>query len=282
MTIIDKIKTFFTGSREKHNLSFTNDTTYDEKWSFRLSMVNLYTLLGLYTLLFTAALFLLIRYTGLKNIFFDLPPVASVQQINNNSTMIDSLSSEVRSRQLYLDDLQKILTDQPFEDSLYSGSTDSTYVNYQADFHKSVEDSILRHKVENEGKSAADFTYDFFFAPVKGTVSKSFDNDKNHFGVDVVTEKDTPIKSCLEGTVIFAGWTPTDGDVIILQHNNDFISVYKHCSSLLKKSGEKVQTADPLAIVGNTGKHSSGPHLHFEIWKKGIPLNPQEFISFKK
>src|SRR5690606_12977179 len=109
-----------------------------------------------------------------------------------------------------------------------------------------------------------------------------FNRDKRHYGVDVVTEKNAPVKSCLEGIVVFAGWTPNDGEVIIIQHHNDFISVYKHCASLLKKVGDRVQTGDPMAIVGNSGKHTTGAHLHFEMWKKGLALDPQEFITFKK
>ena len=155
-------------------------------------------------------------------------------------------------------------------------------VNYDADFTKTRADSILRLKVENEGKDPIEADFDFFTAPVKGTLSKSYNSKKEHYGVDVVTKAETPVKSCLEGTVIFSAWTTNDGNVIILQHDNDFLSVYKHCSSLLKNVGDKVQTADPVGIVGNTGKHSSGPHLHFELWQNGVPLNPQEFINFQK
>lgn len=281
MSWSEKIKNWFDRGREKHNLSFTNDTTYHEKWSFRLSSFNLLTLLGLYTIVVITALMLLIRFTGLKEMFVDIPPQASVEQINENSDKIDSLSKDIRSRQMYLDDLQKILNDEPFDDSL-SQSEDSLLMNYDADFDKSIEDSLLRIKMESDGKSAADINYDFFTAPVKGTISKSFNKSKSHYGVDVITKADSPIKSCLEGTVIFSGWTPNEGEVIIIQHNNEFISVYKHCASLLKDIGDKVQASDPIAIVGNTGKHTSGPHLHFEIWKKGMPMNPQEFISFQK
>lgn len=96
----------------------------------------------------------------------------------------------------------------------------------------------------------------------------------------MVTILDEPIKACLDGAVVVAGWIPGEGNIIIIQHNNDLISVYKHCSVLLKKQGDYILTGDPIGIVGNTGENTSGPHLHFEIWKKGIPLNPQEFITF--
>lgn len=282
MSLGNRIKKYFERIREKHKLSFTNDATYDEKWSFRLSMMNLYTLLSLYTIIIIFLLFVLLRFTSLSTLFVGLPPASSVEQINENSVMIDSLQNQVRSRQMYLDNLKKILMEEPFNDSLGDSNTDSTFMNYQADFNKSEEDSLLRYKVENDGKNEPEVTYDFFSAPVKGTVSKSYNKKVQHYGVDVVTEKNAPVKSCLEGTVVFAGWTPNEGEVIIVQHNNDFISVYKHCASILKKTGDRVQTADPMGIVGNSGKHSSGPHLHFEIWKKGLPLDPQEFINFQK
>jgi murein DD-endopeptidase MepM/ murein hydrolase activator NlpD len=214
--------------------------------------------------------------------FSNTPSELTTNQINDNSEAIDSLLSKTKSTQLYLNDLQKILNDEPFDDSISSNEEDSSFVNYQPQFYKSTEDSLLRYKIEHQNEASADVDYEFFFAPVKGIVSQSFQPKKAHYGIDIVTKKEEPIKSCLEGTVIIAGWTPSEGEVIIIQHNNDLISVYKHCHSLLKKQGDKVQTADPIAIVGNSGKYSSGPHLHFEIWKKGIALNPEEFISFKK
>jgi murein DD-endopeptidase MepM/ murein hydrolase activator NlpD len=282
MSFSEKIKLFFERNREKHKLSFTNDITFHEKWSLKLSTINLITLIVFYTIIIIVLLVLLIHFSSVGRLFNEASQSASVEQINQNRDRIDTLNSKVKSRQMYLDDLQHILRDEPFDDSTMASNNDSGYTDYNADFNKSREDSLLRYKIENEGSKSSEYSYDFFLAPVKGRVSKSFNKEKSHFGVDVVTEKNAPIKSCLEGTVIFAGWSSNDGEVIILQHSGDFISVYKHCSSLLKKLGDNVQTTDPLAIVGNTGKHSSGPHLHFEIWKKGTPLNPQEFINFQK
>jgi murein DD-endopeptidase MepM/ murein hydrolase activator NlpD len=282
MSTSERIKSFIDRIREKHKLSFTDDTTYDEKWSLRLSTLNLWTLLGLYTIVIIVGLFVLIKYTGIKVFFVDAAPVSSIVQINDNASRIDSLTEKTRSRQKYLDDLKSILLDVPFGDSLYTSQDDSMLVNYDADFSKTRADSILRLKVENQGKEVAQIDFDFFSAPVKGTISKSYNSKKEHYGVDIVTKAETPVKSCLEGTVVFASWTPDDGNVIILQHNNEFMSVYKHCSSLLKNLGDKVQTADPVGIVGNTGAHSSGPHLHFELWQSGISLDPQEFINFQK
>lgn len=103
---------------------------------------------------------------------------------------------------------------------------------------------------------------------------------EEHFGVDVVTREDETIKSTLNGTIIFTGFTSQDGNVIQVQHSNNLISIYKHCSSLLKSKGDRVKSGEALAVVGNSGEKSNGPHLHFELWYNGAPVNPQEFVSF--
>ncbi|MFT4600748.1 MAG: murein DD-endopeptidase MepM/ murein hydrolase activator NlpD [Arenicella sp.] len=277
-----KWKQFWQRNRKKHKLSFTDDATYDEKWGFNLSSVNLWTLLATYTILILFIFFIVLKFTPIGNMFSNGIPSVSVTQVNDNSNAIDSLTDHTRSTQLYLDDLKKILLDEPFDDSSRLNPDDSTFLNYEGNFDKSREDSLLRLKVENEEKPVQEINYDFFFAPVKGVISQSFNPKKSHYGIDVVTSEAEPIKSCLEGTVIFSSWTSNDGDIIMIQHNNEYISVYKHCSSLLKSVGEKVQTGDPIAIVGNSGKHTTGPHLHFELWKRGTALNPQEFIRFSK
>ena len=120
----------------------------------------------------------------------------------------------------------------------------------------------------------------YFFAPLKGTITNEFDPSKEHFGIDVVAPKDEAIKATLDGTVVFAEWTVETGYVIQLQHANNIVSNYKHNSVLLKKVGDEVKAGDVIAIIGNSGELSSGPHLHFELWKEGKPINPKEFINF--
>jgi biotin carboxyl carrier protein len=121
----------------------------------------------------------------------------------------------------------------------------------------------------------------FFFPPVKGMASHRFLASPNHFGVDINTKKDEPVKAILEGTVIFAGWTKEAGYMIQLQHTENLVSVYKHNTTNLKKEGDRVRAGDPIAIVGNSGEQTEGPHLHFELWHKGFPVDPQDFIQFK-
>jgi len=269
--------------REKHKLTFIDDVTYLEKWSFKVSALGLWTLLGLYTIVILVLMFLIIRYTGLSGLFGQNVPTDTQSQVEETSRQLDSLSQRTSSTQKYLDDLQKILTDAPFNDSVYRPKADTSSQSYVPDFSKVKEDSILRKKVESQGtpeEAGPIANYDFFFPPVSGTVSKSWNPSKNHFGVDVVTSSDEAVKSCLDGTVIITGWLASEGNIIIVQHSNELISVYKHCSFVIKREGEQVQAGDPLGIVGNSGENSSGPHLHFELWKRGKVINPEEFISF--
>lgn len=281
----EKIQRFLNQLKEKHKLTFINDTNYHEKWSFRVSSLNLYTLLLLYTIIIIISLMLLFKYTALNGFFATKEDSVTQNMVEENARSLDSLYQMTESTEKYLNNLQRLLNGEPFDDSVYIRNQDTSFVNYAPNFTKSKEDSILRLKIENQNTNGSnnkegEITFDFFFPPVNGTISQSFNPLKDHFGVDIATLVDEPIKACLDGTVIVSGWIPGEGNILIIQHNNDLISVYKHCSVLLKNQGDKILTGDPIGIVGNTGENTTGPHLHFELWKRGLPLNPQEFISF--
>ncbi|NOQ73810.1 MAG: peptidoglycan DD-metalloendopeptidase family protein [Crocinitomix sp.] len=283
MSFLEKIKNYFRRSREKHKLTFINDSNYHEKWSLRVSSFNLISLLGLYTLVVLVLSLVLVKYTPLNSLFVSDNSFGDEQEIERQGELIDSLYQATESNQFLLNNLKTILSEEDFVDST-TQNRELDLENYQPDFTKSVEDSMLRKKVENaesnKSRYAESESYDFFFAPVNGLVSRSFNENEGHFGVDIVTLKDEPIKSCLEGTIILTGWIQSEGKVVVVQHKGDLISVYKHCSAILKQRGEQVETGDPIAIVGNSGENTTGPHLHFELWKKGYLLNPEEYISF--
>src|SRR5690606_2025742 len=120
-----------------------------------------------------------------------------------------------------------------------------------------------------------------FFPPVTGSISEKYDARKKHFATDIALARDTPIKAVLTGTVIFADWTPSTANVIILRHNNWFISAYKHAASLTKTQGDNVRTGEVIALAGSTGIESTGVHLHFELWKDGYAIDPEQFIQFE-
>lgn len=279
-----KISQFIDQLREKHKLTFINDTTYHEKWSFTVSSLTLISLLIAYTIFIVIILMVLFRFTTLKSVVQSGDTAETRVQIEEQQRAIDSLYNLTSSNEKYLDNLMRLLNDEDFDDSTAMNSQDTAFVNYVPNFTKSKEDSILRAKMQNQEvngvASESGFSIDFFFPPVNGLVSQSFSLTKDHYGVDVSTTADEPIKACLNGTVILAGWVPGEGNIIVIQHNNEFTSIYKHCSVLLKSQGDRVSIGDPIGIVGNTGENTSGPHLHFELWQNGVAMNPQEFISF--
>ncbi|MDX1349377.1 MAG: M23 family metallopeptidase [Putridiphycobacter sp.] len=271
--------------REKYKLTYMNADTFDVKWSIKLSFINFLTLLVFLIFIISISTYFLLVYTPLKRFTFESVSMYTLndQQIKNSKAIVKA-EKLLEQHEKYSENLRKILLDEPFDDTATLRQIDTLEGAIQVDFENSAADSILRNKIEssllepkNEG---GPFQADFFMSPVSGTVSRSTNFQQKHYGVDIVTKADEPVKAVLEGLVVFAGWTNRQGNVIILQHQNNLITAYKHCSVLMKAEGDFVQAGDPIGIVGTSGELTDGPHLHFEIWQKGVPLNPQEFISF--
>lgn len=118
----------------------------------------------------------------------------------------------------------------------------------------------------------------YFRKPVDGFISRDFNPEKGHMGIDVVARTGTPVYAGANGYVVFSDYTIDDGYSLIINHSNDYITVYKHCSSLLKRQRESVLQGELIALSGNTGEKTSGPHLHFELWKNGKPINPKTIL----
>ncbi|MCK7537194.1 MAG: M23 family metallopeptidase [Marinilabiliales bacterium] len=159
-------------------------------------------------------------------------------------------------------------------------------------FRKSAEDSVFRSRVEQEEKynltsgttgsaRGTSLASIHFFPPVKGVVSSNFDLRTRHYAIDIVTQPKAVVSSTLDGTVIMTGWTMETGFVMMIQHSNNIVSVYKHNASLLKEMGDRVWAGEAISIVGDSGElYTSGPHLHFELWHNGEPLDPAQYIFF--
>ena len=148
-------------------------------------------------------------------------------------------------------------------------------------------DSQFREQFENEdlnlltyNNAVSELSEVFFFTPISGYISRKYSLPDEHFGVDIVAKKNEPIMSVANGTVILSSWTQDSGYVLAIQHSDNLISVYKHNSELLKKVGNFVLGGEVVAIIGNTGELTDGPHLHFELWYNGNPVNPEDFVSF--
>jgi len=286
-------KRLFTNLNYKYKLVIMNEATFEEKVSFRVSRMLVFIAFGVVTLVSIAFTLFIIYVTPLKEYIPGYASVDRVRLVYVNKLKIDSLEREIAQRDLWLDNFQKrILFGEDFGESdsaVLKKDSDIDYSNIE--IQKSAADSINRAEWEQvpdyelsttiSSSSREGISRFFFMAPVKGTVSSGFDAQKKHFGIDILCEKNEPVKACLDGIVIFSTWTYDYGYVIVVQHNKDIISVYKHNSALLKNEGDLVRAGDPIAIVGNTGKQTSGPHLHFEIWYNMNPVNAAQFISFE-
>jgi len=280
----------------KYRLIITNDQTFEEKFSFSVSRLNALILaVSLGIILFFAA-FLIIIYTPLKEYVPGHESKTSIKEIYRLNQKADSLLLDLKQKNLYIENIRRILNN---EDTIenYTEKIVSEKKYDTVTIESSKEDSIFRAEFENDqmfnlyfneskpstpkgGKtiSIRDFN---FFTPLKGVITSHFDIAQNHYGVDIVAGNYEAIKATLTGTVILSDWTLETGNILIIQHPADIVSVYKHCSAILVKEGNQVNAGDPIAITGQTGQQQTGPHLHFEIWYNGTPANPEKYILFE-
>ena len=276
--------------KNKYRLVILNDSTFEEKVSLRLSPLNLFTIIGSFALVLILSVALIIVFTPIREYipgYTDVDPRGDVISLAFKS---DSIERELELKQDYLDNLSLILSGKPIPTEETRG-VDTSRDYEEINFTLTAEDSLLRAYVESEDQfnisSATDASPDqfgirnfTFFSPLSGTVTSEFDVEKKHFGVDIVAPGNEAIKSCLDGTVIFAEWTVETGFVIQVQHGNNLLSVYKHNAVLLKKTGEYVKAGEAIAIIGNSGELTTGPHLHFELWFNGDPIDPTVYMVF--
>ncbi|MBT4775153.1 MAG: M23 family metallopeptidase [Crocinitomicaceae bacterium] len=273
-----------------------NNETFEEEHSFTLSRFNMLIYLLFSIIVVILLSYLLFSYTALNGLIANVPDStaekALIEADRQNLFEIKSISSDSDAQTRYNNNLISLLKGEVPESNIEIGSTIDTTNDYRNIlFSNSREDSLLRQKIEAEdqfsisGSSPNNDRDDkmngvFFFTPLQGDVTNSFGGSKGHNGIDIVAPQNEAVKSTLDGTVIFAGWTTDNGHIIQVQHAHNLISVYKHNSVLLKGEGDKVRAGEPIAIVGNTGELSTAAHLHFELWYNGNSINPQEFITF--
>ncbi len=286
----DKQK-FFDRLKNKYRLIIYQDNSLDEVWNIRLSLLNMFTFVGISAILLITLVTILIAFTPLKEFIPGFPDGNLQKRLYLNSLRVDSIENVVQSRTQYFDNLRYIFAGKvdSIKDPMSTKRTDDPNKYKNISFTKSKADSLLRLQVsesdrmqyvQSEPNSAKSFTSMHFFPPVRGFIVNKFNMQEQHFAIDIVAVPNEPITATLEGTIIVASWTLETGYVIEIQHDNNLISIYKHNSSLLKKVGDKVKAGESIAIIGNSGEFSTGPHLHFELWQNGTPINPENYISF--
>ncbi|MFC2113120.1 M23 family metallopeptidase [Bacteroidota bacterium] len=274
--------------RDKFRLIIYNDNTFEEVWYIRLTRLNLVTLSSTIFILIVVGVFALVAYTSIRELIPGYPDGNLRRTILMNAVRLDSLENEIRMRDQYFQNIRALVSGEE-PDNLVNLSDTSIEIS-NVDFSKSIEDSILRMQIEEEEQynlsvitlqsTPRDLASIHFFAPVRGLVTRPFKSNENHFGTDIGAEPNEVVKATLDGTVTMDGWTVETGYVIYIQHENNLISVYKHNSVLLKKTGNVVKAGDAIAIIGNSGELTTGPHLHFELWHNGTPIDPQSYIVF--
>ncbi len=274
--------------RHKYRLSIYRDETFEEILNLKLTKLNVMALLGAGIFLFLIVVICIIAYTPARELIPGYPDESTIRNIRMNNYRLDSLEKEIIRRDAYFDNLRRIIAGEKPDN--FGQHADSSRPAGKAVLNDSKEDSLLRHMVEpadNFSLSAIErkkintaLSSTLFFPPVKGLVTNGFNNQKDHYGTDIVAASDEVVKATLPGTVTMAGWTLETGYVIELQHENNILSVYKHNAELLKHIGDRVKAGEPIAIIGNSGELTTGPHLHFEIWYNGTSLNPQDYIKF--
>lgn len=272
----------------KYKLSVINETSYEEVFNFRLSQLHVLTALSVLAVILVVLTILLIAFTGLREFIPGYPDGNMRQMIAQNALRVDSLENELLKRDRFFKSIRLVLNGGDTTSLERSREDTARYRNDTIRFQISEQENEFRAAIEERerfnlslGMKEQNHDYYHFFPPVEGIVTQSFDEKKRHYGTDVVAKANAKVAAVLDGVVIFTDWTVKTGYVIQVQHTNDLISVYKHNSILLKKQGDYVRAGEVLGVVGNTGEESSGPHLHFELWRAGNPLNPENFIKFK-
>ena len=280
---------FFINLKHKYRLILMNDSSLEEQISFRFSALDVITVLTIGCVLLFVFFLLLVGYTPLNEFVPGKASSSLHKELIAITLKTDSLEKKLLVNELYLKNITAIVNGE----DLINISTENTLAlsasETELSFKKSKEDSLLRLAVEAEDKISIsptdkkdnlDMESMLFFSPIKGVVTNGFDRKKNHFGTDIVAKQDEPIKCVFDGVVVISHWTSETGNVIGVQHANGMFSLYKHNSILFKRAGEYVKSGEVIAIIGNSGELSSGPHLHFELWHKGTPVNPENYISF--
>ncbi len=271
--------------RSRFRLIILNEKTFKEQLSYSLTPMNVIIMFGGLLLLFGTLIYLLVAFTPLKAyVIPDFTDYSYREDARLARLKVDSLMEVARINEQYVQNLRSVITGEELKNQADTGTKQFSEVdlNYAiTDVDEAVRQQISagnRYDLDM-GESEEDSKKGFLlFRPVNGTISNRFNPKEKHFGIDLIGPADEPVRAVLDGTVVLAYFTSDDGNVIQIQHPNNMVSVYKHNSALLKKQGDRVKAGESIAFIGNSGEQSDGPHLHFELWLNGIPVDPLGYI----
>ncbi|MCB0557362.1 MAG: M23 family metallopeptidase [Lewinellaceae bacterium] len=278
--------------RHTYRLVVMNNETFEEVGSYRLTLLNVYIFISTVLVVVAALVVFAVAFTPLKRY---VPGYGeggeNREEVEQLYREVQDLKKELVAQEKYSTNIRKVLVGEveTAKDIIRANPTDTA-----EEVERSEEEEQLRQEVELQqvGQAAqrprtANFSprevpleQMYFNAPVRGEISAGFMPDKKHFGLDVLAPKNTAVQAAMDGYIFFSDWTLETGNTIGIQHANNTITFYKHNSALLKKAGSFVKAGEAVAIIGNTGTLSDGPHLHFELWHKGNPVDPRDYIKF--
>ena len=273
--------------REPYRLLLLHDDTLAEVGSYRLSLLNIYIALSAILLVTSAIVMTLIFFTPLRRLVPGYANVYESREYRELTEKVQKMETSLQNQKLYIDRFRNLLSGIPSTDTLNSQdqSGDITEEIYAAS-QQALESqppliSTDLRGIENPVSEMHGTSFLQMVPPIRGVISARYDREAGHFGTDILAPENTPVLAILDGTVISSDWTLETGNTIGIQHAGDMVSFYKHNSSNLKRLGARVKAGEAVAIIGNTGEATSGPHLHFELWIDGKPVNPERFINFQ-
>lgn len=275
----------------KYRVSFINEDTFDEVRRVRLSVFNILVFLVSFFILAGATVVSIIFYTPIREYVPGYPDSETTIMMVQNAETVDSLLIKLNQQELYLAGIRQILQGE-IPDELYADTSvvrNKALIMESASLEASQEEMDFRTQVEQEEQynlglldklGERKFEKTVLFSPVKGMITNRFDPNKGHLGIDLATAPREHILAVASGTIILVDYSITTGNMITIQHANNLLSTYRHASTLLKKTGDKVKSGEVIGIVGSTGTLSTGVHLHLEIWKDGEAIDPETLIVF--
>ena len=271
--------------KSRFRLTVLNEKTFEEQFSYSLTPLNVIILFGGFLVVFGTLFYLLVAYTPIKTLLPGYSDGSFNTEAMEARMRVDSLTEISREKDRYMADLRVILSGGNLSNAADTGAhqIEEANLNYRvSDIDEALREQITEEDrfsiqaLDNAKKTSNGL---LLYRPVNGTISNGFNPKGGHYGIDIIAPKEDPVKAVLDGTIVFAGFTSNGGNVIHIQHNNNMISVYTHNSALLKKSGDRVKAGESIAFIGDSGEYSEGPHLHFELWENGAPVNPEDYIQ---
>ena len=278
------VRTFCKKALHKYRFVIMADDSFEERFSIKFNRLNALVVFGVFFIFCVASSLIIITNSSLSEYLPGRAKTDVQKEIISLSTMSDSLINKLEKQSVYLENIRNIIAGNGLV-SPKTGSINSVNVE-NLSFEKTIADSVLRTVVESEevgvilNNVRKNSELQVFFSPVEGVITDRFSSVSGHFGLDIVAKEKARVSCVLDGVIIISHWTPNTGHVVGIQHKNGYVSMYKHNSALLKEVGDFVFAGEHVAIIGNSGEFSYGPHLHFELWHEGVPVDPENYILF--